>query len=268
VLVTRRAYPVIVDPTGRRRGEPHPGPDRTVGQAATADRRGPMTDPAPPADATVLIVDDHELVATSLVLGLGAEGIRARHRAPGGDGYDGVLAAAAGPRRAGAARPRPGPGRAAPPPRRRAARRAAAGRRLARARALRQHRPAPDRRRAGGGGDRRRAEGGAVPAAARRGAGRAGRAPRDAGGAAPGARGGARAAGRGGGRAGRAVRAPHPARAGGAGPAGRGPPGPGGGGRVRGLAGHGAHADPVDLRQAGGHVQIEAVALYREVQRS
>ncbi len=55
-----------------------------------------MTDPAPPADATVLIVDDHELVATSLVLGLGAEGIRARHRAPGGDGYDGVLAAAAG----------------------------------------------------------------------------------------------------------------------------------------------------------------------------
>ncbi len=55
-----------------------------------------MTDPAPPADATVLIVDDHELVATSLALGLGAEGIRAHHRAPGGDGYDGVLAAAAG----------------------------------------------------------------------------------------------------------------------------------------------------------------------------
>jgi DNA-binding NarL/FixJ family response regulator len=50
-----------------------------------------MTDPAPPASAPVLIVDDHELVATSLVLGLGAEGIAARHRAPRAGGYDAVL---------------------------------------------------------------------------------------------------------------------------------------------------------------------------------
>lgn len=39
-----------------------------------------MTETALPPDATVLIVDDHELVATSLALGLRAEGLAARHQ--------------------------------------------------------------------------------------------------------------------------------------------------------------------------------------------
>ncbi|MCX6464755.1 MAG: helix-turn-helix transcriptional regulator [Pseudonocardiales bacterium] len=39
-----------------------------------------MTETALPPDATVLIVDDHELVATSLALGLRAEGLVARHQ--------------------------------------------------------------------------------------------------------------------------------------------------------------------------------------------
>lgn len=55
-----------------------------------------MTTTAPhvplPPDSTVLIVDDHELVATSLALGLRAEGVAARHQAPRGS--DEVLAAA------------------------------------------------------------------------------------------------------------------------------------------------------------------------------
>ncbi len=46
-----------------------------------------------PATPTVLIVDDHELVGTSLALGLRAEGVPARHCAGGGEGV--VLAAAA-----------------------------------------------------------------------------------------------------------------------------------------------------------------------------
>ena len=50
-----------------------------------------------PPDTTVLIVDDHQLVATSLALGLRAEGVAARHEAPRGAAA--VLAAA-----------RPGPG--------------------------------------------------------------------------------------------------------------------------------------------------------------
>jgi DNA-binding NarL/FixJ family response regulator len=39
-----------------------------------------MTETALPPDATVLIVDDHELVATSLALGMRAEGLVARHQ--------------------------------------------------------------------------------------------------------------------------------------------------------------------------------------------
>lgn len=46
--------------------------------------------PLPP-DAPVLIVDDHELVAASLALGLRAEGVAARHEAP--RGAEEVLAA-------------------------------------------------------------------------------------------------------------------------------------------------------------------------------
>jgi DNA-binding NarL/FixJ family response regulator len=53
--------------------------------------------PAAPPDAPVLVVDDHQLVAASLALGLRAEGLAARHEPPAG-GVDAVLAAAgAGP---------------------------------------------------------------------------------------------------------------------------------------------------------------------------
>lgn len=53
-----------------------------------------MTETALPPDATVLIVDDHELVATSLALGLRAEGLAARHQEVRGAAE--VLAAAGG----------------------------------------------------------------------------------------------------------------------------------------------------------------------------
>ena len=43
----------------------------------------PSSTPLPPG-TTVLVVDDHHLVATSLVLGLRAEGVAARHEAPTG----------------------------------------------------------------------------------------------------------------------------------------------------------------------------------------
>jgi DNA-binding NarL/FixJ family response regulator len=53
----------------------------------------PPSTPLPPG-TTVLVVDDHHLVATSLVLGLRAEGVAARHEAPTGAA---AVLAAAGP---------------------------------------------------------------------------------------------------------------------------------------------------------------------------
>jgi CheY-like chemotaxis protein len=57
-----------------------------------------MSDAQPPlperAPGTVLIIDDHELVGTSLMLSLRSEGLSAHHS--GGSGFDDVLTTAAG----------------------------------------------------------------------------------------------------------------------------------------------------------------------------
>ncbi|HVH23979.1 MAG TPA: LuxR C-terminal-related transcriptional regulator [Pseudonocardia sp.] len=53
----------------------------------------PSPEPADAAEGAVLVVDDHELVGTSLVLGLRAEGLAAHRCRP--TGHDAVLTAAA-----------------------------------------------------------------------------------------------------------------------------------------------------------------------------
>ena len=206
--------------------------------------------PTLPPDTTVLVVDDHQLVATSLVLGLRAEGVAARHEAPRGAA---AVLAAAGPGpglvlldldlgRDEQRRPIDGVALVAPL-------RAAGWRVLVLS-------GSTDRTRIGGA----LAEGAvaavpkaapfpqllvavraalagreAMPAARRRELVElhARRREEDA-------------------RPDRPARPAHPARAGGARAPGRRAAGAGRGRRVRGLAGHGPHPDPVDLREARG----------------
>ena len=70
-----------------------------------------MAEPSPSTKGapSVLIVDDHELVGTSLAVALTAEGLRAR-RAAAVDLVGVLKEAASLPARAGVARPGPRPG--------------------------------------------------------------------------------------------------------------------------------------------------------------